>query len=75
MRMAWALRRDQPSIRIDGLNCSLHSVQPGVFCRYFLMQFSRGLKGARRDIERIELNGASCQERTELINAYIGRHS
>jgi hypothetical protein len=39
------------------------------------MQFSRGLKGVRSDIETIELNGASCQERTELINAYIGRHS
>ena len=47
----------------------------GSVCRYFLMQFSRGLRGARRDIETIELNGASCQERTELINAYIGRHS
>jgi hypothetical protein len=28
-----------------------------------------------KDIETIELNGASCQERIELINAYIGRHS
>ena len=71
--MAWALRRDQPSIRINGLN---YSVQAGVrVCRYFFMQFSPGLRGARRDIEKIELNGASCQERTELINAYIGRHS
>ena len=33
------------------------------------------LERARRDIETIELNGASCQERIELINAYIGRHS
>ena len=47
----------------------------GSVCRYFFMQFSPGLRGARRDIERIELNGASCQERTELINAYVGRHS
>jgi hypothetical protein len=39
------------------------------------MQFSRGLKGVRSDIETIELNGASWPERTELINAYIGRHS
>jgi hypothetical protein len=29
--MAWALRRDQPSIRINALNCSVHSVQAGVF--------------------------------------------
>ena len=44
MRMAWALRRDQPSIRINGLN---YSVQAGVrVCRYFFMQFSPGLRGA-----------------------------
>ena len=32
------------------------------------------LEKRQKDIKTIELNGASCQERTELINFYIGRH-
>jgi hypothetical protein len=32
------------------------------------------LEKRQKDIKTIELNGASCQEPTELINFYIGRH-
>ncbi len=64
---------------IYGRNRSLHSVQQGVFCPYFLVQFSPDLRDARGDIEFLLLSMAIQlslmlllpTERTELINAYI----
>jgi hypothetical protein len=74
MRMAWASRRDQPSIRIYGLNWSLHSVAGSCFVRT-LDAIQSWLERGRRDIEQLSSMARLARKRIELINAYIGRHS
>ena len=49
-----ALCRDQPSIRIYGLNCSLHRFRVSVLSA-LLNAIQSWLERARRDIETIDL--------------------